>query len=998
MRIASRFLPSLASEMERSSPTASGHRWAVLLALLVPAATATAQTVVLNEVSNGPAGNQEYLELVVVPTAPTEPCTPPPCLDLRGWIVDDNNGYHGGGGVAPGAMRFADHPLWSCVPVGTVIAIYNNADPNPSLPADDTSLDDGNCSIIVGSLDGSFFQFSDATPAPVPCSDPGGWGMDGSPTWMNNMAFANSGDCARLCDASGCEVFTLCYGNTTLNATVAFAGGGADKVWYFNSGDPLAGANWTEGCAGDIAACGSDDQTPGSANNAANAAWLTSLGNGCSPVVDPPLEVTASATPSCGCNGTATTTAEGSVEPYAFAWYDDVWAPIGQTTPTATDLCGGIHHVIVTSFTGCIDTATVEIIENEPPVAGENASIELCSVDAPVDLFALLGPTAQGGGTWSPTLSSGSLFDPAFDVPGEFVYTVTGVPPCADASATVQVAVASPPLLTAVVTDVTCADATDGTITIEVDPPGDYTFTWSDGLPDQPVQEGLEPGTYTVEVFGPGGCTVSTTAEVDAPEPIILVLTSTPAVCGNAVGSACVEAEGGAAPLTIVWDDPLGQTTWCATALGAGTYTATVTDANGCITTDAVTVSEQINTITVTADVNDVLCHGDHNGSIALTFDPPGDHGVVWAGPDGFEASGPSIDGLGAGGYTYVVTDASNCTAEGLATVDEPAALTITGAATAETCAGDCNGTIVPTITGGTAPWTILLDNDAVPPGTISELCADGYTLDVVDAQGCTASAEVMVEAGEPAGQAVIDAVPSQCSTDAPLELVAAPAGGIWSGTGITNEALGIFDPAVAGAGLHPIVYTVSGACFLAGSSSIDVVATPEASFLLPEPNIVPLVVTNTTLNGTSYRWWVDGTAAGTTTDLVITPELIGADGSELLICLTAANTLGCMDSTCSELVLPASPVIHVPNAFTPDDDGTNDVFQAVMSGWPAETFTLRVFDRWGRELFASSTPDTGWDGTAKGGPVPTGVYPWRIEFVMQGVEQVLQGHVVLVR
>ncbi|MBM3186896.1 MAG: hypothetical protein FJZ67_11410, partial [Bacteroidetes bacterium] len=67
------------------------------------------QTLVINEVSNGSAGNQEYIEFIVVDDAASYNCNSgaPPCVDIRGWIIDDNSGYHGAGGVAPGSNRFS---------------------------------------------------------------------------------------------------------------------------------------------------------------------------------------------------------------------------------------------------------------------------------------------------------------------------------------------------------------------------------------------------------------------------------------------------------------------------------------------------------------------------------------------------------------------------------------------------------------------------------------------------------------------------------------------------------------------------------------------------------------------------------------------------------------------------------------------------------------------------------------------------------------------------
>ena len=123
----------------------------VICSVMVLNNLAFSQTLIVNEVSNGPAGNQEYIELVVVSQTAYYDCgvSTPPCIDIRGWILDDNSGYHGTSGIAPGAVRFSFDPMWQCVPLGTIILIYNNGDPNTSLPPQDLSMTDGNCAIVA---------------------------------------------------------------------------------------------------------------------------------------------------------------------------------------------------------------------------------------------------------------------------------------------------------------------------------------------------------------------------------------------------------------------------------------------------------------------------------------------------------------------------------------------------------------------------------------------------------------------------------------------------------------------------------------------------------------------------------------------------------------------------------------------------------------------------------------------------------------------------------
>lgn len=92
-------------------------------------------------------------------------------------------------------------------------------------------------------------------------------------------------------------------------------------------------------------------------------------------------------------------------------------------------------------------TGSVAISVTPPPAAGNDvANLSLCSTGAAVDLFSLLGATAQPGGTWSPALASGTgVFDPAVDASGSYTYTVTGTAPCENDTATVTISILPPP-------------------------------------------------------------------------------------------------------------------------------------------------------------------------------------------------------------------------------------------------------------------------------------------------------------------------------------------------------------------------------------------------------------------------------------------------------------------------------------------------------------------------------------------------------------------------
>ncbi len=959
-------------------------------ATLVTCSFTNAQTVIINEVSNGPAGNQEYMELVVVPDGPFDPCLPPPCLDLRGWIIDDNNGYHGAGGVAPGAARFADHPLWTCVPIGTIILIYNGGDPNGSLPPDDLSLSDGNCGIVLPVSQPGYFERTGTTPEPQLCSDPGGWNST-PPNWNGCMAFANTGDCARVTDAGGCEVFSVCYGNTTANATIAFAGAGGQRVWWFNNGDPFSAASWSFGCAG-AGSCTGNYQTPGAANNPDNAAWLATMNNGCTPITIDPVEADASGTDACGgCNGSATATGNGATGTYTFVWNDAGWTPIGQNTATVDELCPGTYHVIVTSTSGCSDTASVTINALPPPEAGTDAQVSFCPGDGPLDLFGLLGPAAQPGGSWWPPVLAGGLFDPAIHPAGPYTYSVQGTMPCPSASATVLVTIAPLPQLIVQVDDVSCNGAADGQIVVAALPAGPYTFVWSGGLPDGAVQSGLGPGTYTVSVTNSAGCTSEEQIVLNGPPALVLAMSSTPALCASATGEACAIASGGTGPYSYQWNDPAQQSPPCATGLTSGTYTVTITDAQGCTAQANVNVTQQQTDISVTAAVEDITCSGDNDGSIQLTITPPANYMVQWTGPGGFVANSGTIAGLVAGSYIYTVTDPAQCSASGTVEVTEPAPIGINTISVNEQCLGACDGSITVGASGGSGTWSVTLNGSPAMLGTTDDLCAGTYTVIIIDASGCEQQAQILIGPGNAPGPSSAGPFPPLCSTAAPITLAATPPGGTWSGSGVVVPS-GLFDPAVAGVGEHLLTYVPSADCHLPVSASIIVQPSPDADFLFTGTDSPPIVTMNTSTGADQFTWTVQGETVATSTDL-----LWAADDGTWSVCLIAANAAGCTDTTCHAITFSSATIVHVPNAFTPNGDAFNDLFTAVLSG-QVERYDLRVFDRWGRELFMATSPQHGWDGTSSGAEIPIGVYPWQLRIMHRQEEQILRGHVTLLR
>ena len=169
-------------------------------------------------------------------------------------------------------------------------------------------------------------------------------------------------------------------------------------------------------------------------------------------------------------------------------------------------------------------------------------------------------------------------------------------------------------------------------------------------------------------------------------------------------------------------------------------------------------------------------------------------------------------------------------------------------------------------------------------------------------------------------------------------------------------------------------------------------------------PNPVSLLNSEIEFNNESYSsvyidsnyWNFDGLANSSEIDPVYTfPE----DTGSYSVSLTVKDQNGCIDSTVSTIFIKGDFGIYVPGAFTPDDDGVNDLFYPQGFGIDAEDYSFYIFNRWGELLFETHSTIGSWDGKFKGENVQNGVYVWKVVFKdLDGVEKKYNGRVHLMR
>ena len=298
------------------------------------------------------------------------------------------------------------------------------------------------------------------------------------------------------------------------------------------------------------------------------------------------------------------------------------------------------------------------------------------------------------------------------------------------------------------VTNVLCNGASTGAITVSVTGgTPTYSFNWGGGVTTQ-NRINIPAGTYIVTVTDVNGCTTSASATVTQAPAMSIIPTPVNIAClGDNTDTINLTVTGGTGAKIYNWSN--GSSSQNITGVAAGTYTVTITDANGCTRTSSATVTQPAAALGLSATTINVSCNGGNKGSIDLT---------VTGGTSPFTYSwsnGPTtqdITGLIAGIYSVTVTDANLCTSLLSITITQPSVLSLNVNIINATCPDGANGSIDLTVSGGSSPYTYDWDNDGLefPYNDTQDLTGilpGTYTVIVADSNGCTASILAIVNA-----------------------------------------------------------------------------------------------------------------------------------------------------------------------------------------------------------------------------------------------------------
>jgi len=694
-----------------------------------------------------------------------------------------------------------------------------------------------------------------------------------------------------------------------------------------------------------------------------------------------------------GTTGIATTTVSGGLAPYTYTWSTSP----PQNGATATNLQAGTYTCIVQDALNCVYSATTTV--TQPPavtVSVNSTTIQACTGNT-------IGLTATGSGgtgpaytyTWSTTAVSPSI-TLAEPNGGTYTYTVTaGDTQSCTANTTYSVLFVQSPSLT--VSDASICIGNSTVLTAS----GASTLTWLPGGTTGSTIS-LNPAATTVYTLqGATGFCSSQKAFTVTVNPLpTLTINKTDVLCNNGLdGTATITVNSGTAPYTYSWSTSPTQTLVSASNLSQGTYTGTVTDANGCVNSDTVNINVPplfyvgINSSSLT------VCAGQ---TIALTAAVSGGTGpsYTYTWTNNTNGMNTDITQTVAGTYIYSLsaTDQNGCIASNSVSLQfNP--LPIINVNSQTLCYGE-KATF--SASGGNSYfWPELFNTNQVV--SITAITNTVYTVQGL-LNGCYGSALAVLNVN-PLPTATITSDKKGGCVPVCFNLTSSSNNNISNYSWYMNNALVSNTNSVSNLcfnepGDYRLSIRLTDANGCKGNTApytISAWPLPFADFhfegaLTDVYNEVTFVDHSTDKIKEWYWYFGDGS-----TSAVQNPVHSFNDITTYQTFLVVTNNFGCKDTTSKTIVIGENPSLFVPNSFTPNGDGLNDTFGA--KGINVDSYYLQVFDRWGAKLFESTDLTKQWDGTFKGTMCKNDVYVWKIVYAInKSKSKTITGHINLMK
>ena len=710
------------------------------------------------------------------------------------------------------------------------------------------------------------------------------------------------------------------------------------------------------------------------------------------------------------CNGS---TMRLNVEPYNPA-YTYKWVASAGTlsdpaihNPTVTPMATTTYIVTVTTDKGCSGSDTVTVFMDPIMSSTLTATDVKCNAACDGKIIAdVKGGTAPYTYSWTGGCTTSVCTGLC---PGTYTVTIKDKVGCLVQDSAV-ISEPAPIILHMSSVNSICGKS-NGEATVVATggtPVNDYTYLWDDAQKQTTATAtGLSAGRYCVTVKDAKGCEKTACIDVTDKSGIqaSLMYASSTSCNGTCDAAAEVSVSGGTLPYSYLWNTtPGAQTTVKATGLCAGDYIATISDALGCMDTVHVKIM-QPQPVTVEPIPPVTICIG---GSTKITAVPHGGDGSYtydWKPESQLTTPSIVVAPTVSTIYHLTVKDGKGCTSPPmLINVNVNPALKVTASPDILICANDST-TLTAIGSGGDGGpyqyiWSPVLTTASGNSIMVKPVVNTTYTVMVKDGCGTPAaidSVKVLVKdipvvkfTGEPL---------SGCS---PIRTVFKDSS-FMNGGGIVNwtwdfgdgNHSDLKDPVhiFLNTGTSNAIYTVTltvkanNGCIatLKKDEMISVFPLPVARFEAPvSVSIVnPLVhFTNSSIGATSWIWNFGDSLCSFAENNSTQPHPnhVYSEIGRYKVSLKVKNNSDCMDSTIRYVHIDPQFVIFIPNAFTPNDDGKNDLFFA--KGEYIHQFEMRIFDRWGNMIYYADSIHKPWNGKINnsGDLVQQDVYVYQIK------------------
>ncbi|MCI5056129.1 MAG: gliding motility-associated C-terminal domain-containing protein, partial [Flavobacteriales bacterium] len=670
-------------------------------------------------------------------------------------------------------------------------------------------------------------------------------------------------------------------------------------------------------------------------------------------------------------SGSITLQVNGGTPAYFYSWSHSSTL----SSNIATGLWAGLYHITVTDDNGCILVDSITVSEPSAMTLTTTISDVLCNGGSSGQATVNVGGGTSGYNYQWPVSAANQTTATATGLSvGVYVVTVTDANGCL---ATDTAVISEPAALSATysATDVLCFGGNSGTATIVISGGfSPYQYTWPASAGNQTTQtaSGLTAGTYMVLFSDSNNCGDSIQVVITEPTPLTLNMSS-PSMegCGLSNGQALGSASGGLAPYSYQWNT--GSTDSLITGLQGGWYVLTVLDSNGCAHVDSVqvlidySVGGPISSITTT----DPNCHGINDAtasSVPSGGIAPYEH--VWSNGD----TTANIDSLSPGVYYVTITDNYGCYSLDTIQINVTPPINVNIMGDDTICYGDSTMLIASGYGSNLQfDWGNGSKNDSIWVRPYQDSI---FTVYVLNGNKCTETDSIKINVIA-LPDVTISGEEDVCEGESVL-LTAVSTTAVnyhWSNGETGQDILAFWDDP---SNVYDVTVTDAHGCI--GSArqpfKLNILDKPVAQFDTLSGSVFSSQIEfydQSYSDIISWNWFFGDEDVSALQNPVHDYEVPG----DYEVTLIVQNENGCFDTAYGEIKLLED--IEIPNVFTPNGDGFNDVFIIPTTGM--DEFHLVIYNRWGSEMFRTEATKVSWDGmTIAGRPAPEGTYFYELK------------------